>query len=189
MAAHAQKNLSKQYPPLGENPLADQLRIVAQLIGGGLQTKVYVVNLKGFDTHDRQVEASDTTKGSHANLLSQLSIAIAAFEDDLSLMDKQDQVLGMTFSEFGRRIRSNASYGCDHGTAAPLLLFGTQLKHNIVGNNPQISEKTSVNDFIPFQHDFRSLYASILKDWFGVNEKQVDKTLYGQFPTLDLFKV
>jgi uncharacterized protein (DUF1501 family) len=97
-AARAQQNLSKMYPSHGSNQLADQLKLAARLIGGGLETKVYMVSLGGFDTHGKQVDTSDTTKGIHAGLLSKLSEAIAAFQDDLSLMGKQDKVLGMTIS-------------------------------------------------------------------------------------------
>lgn len=184
-AAMRQKNLSKMYP--AGNALADQLKIVAQLIGGGLQTKVYVVNIKGFDTHDDQVDISDTTQGPHADLLSQVSRAIGAFEDDLALMGKEDMVLGMVYSEFGRRIKSNASWGCDHGTSAPVLLFGSKLKGGLVGHNPIIADKVEVNDNLPMQIDFRSVYASILKDWLGVSKPAIESSLMSTYPTLDLF--
>jgi uncharacterized protein (DUF1501 family) len=187
-AAQRQKNLSRKYPAAGDNQLADQLKIVAQLIGGGLQTKVYIVKLGGFDTHDKQVEFTDPTKGDHANLLSQLSIAMDAFQDDLSLMDKQDHVLSMVYSEFGRRIKSNSSYGCDHGTSAPVLLFGSNLKNGLVGTNPQIPSKVTVNDNIPMQNDFRSVYASVLKVWFDTPQPDIDAALLGFYPSMDIFK-
>ncbi len=153
-AARAQQNLSKMYPSEGSNQLADQLKLAARLIGGGLETKVYMVSLGGFDTHGKQVDISDTTKGVHAGLLSKLSEAIAAFQDDLNLMGKQDKVLGMTYSEFGRRIRSNSSYGCDHGTSAPLILFGHKLKGGLIGTNPEISDNVRENDNLPFRPIF-----------------------------------
>ena len=187
-AALAQKNLSKMYPNPGSNPLADQLKIAAQLIGGGLQSKIYIANQDGFDTHDGQVDSSDSTKGDHANLLSQLSVAVAAFQDDLALMGKQDHVLTMIFSEFGRRIMSNASYGCDHGTSAPVFLLGSKLKGGLIGKNPEIPTKAAVNDNLPLQLDFRSLYASILKGWFGVSDLELNATLLRSYPVLDLFK-
>jgi uncharacterized protein (DUF1501 family) len=95
-----QKNLSKLYPEPLKNPLADQLKTVASLIGSGLSTQVYIVTQSDYDTHADQVDRSDTTKGKHSSLLRDLSEAITAFEDDLHLMGKQDDVLGMTFSEF-----------------------------------------------------------------------------------------
>jgi uncharacterized protein (DUF1501 family) len=94
----------------------------------------------------------------------------------------------MTYSEFGRRIKSNASYGCDHGTSAPMLLFGSCLKGGIIGSNPVIPDEVSVNDNVRMQHDFRSVYATILKNWFGIPTSNRDATLFGHFPELDLFK-
>ena len=187
-AGQAQQTLSKLYPPQNQNKLADQLKAVARLIGGGLQTKVYFVNLTGFDTHSRQVDSADSTKGDHAELLSQLSDAIGAFQDDLFLMGKEDNVLSMTFSEFGRRIKSNASFGTDHGTSAPMLLFGSKLKHRMIGKNPEIPAQVTVNDNIPFQTDFRSVYGSILKQWFNLPDDKLSSTLLGHFPQLDIFK-
>lgn len=187
-AGQAQQTLSKLYPPQNQNKLADQLKAVARLIGGGLQTKVYFVNLTGFDTHSRQVDSVDSTKGDHAELLSHLSEAIGAFQDDLFLMGRQDNVLSMTFSEFGRRIKSNASFGSDHGTSAPLLLFGSKLKNRLIGKNPEIPAQVTANDNIPFQTDFRSVYGSILKQWFDMPDDQLSSTLFGQFPQLDIFQ-
>ncbi len=187
-AGQAQQTLSKRYPPQNQNKLADQLKAVARLIGGGLQTKVYFVNLTGFDTHSRQVDGADSTKGDHADLLSQLSEAIGAFQDDLFLMGKEDNVLSMTFSEFGRRIKSNASFGTDHGTSAPMLLFGSKLKTRIIGKNPEIPAQVTANDNIPFQTDFRSVYGSILKQWFDMPDDKLSSTLFGHFPQLDIFK-
>jgi uncharacterized protein (DUF1501 family) len=116
-AAGKAKNLVT-YP---NTNLAGQLKIVANLIGGGLKTKVYFVNLGGFDTHSNQVNTTDTTTGTHANLWKQISDAIKAFTDDLKAMGVSKRVVGMTYSEFGRRIKSNASGGTDHGAAALCL--------------------------------------------------------------------
>ncbi len=133
-AATAQANLSTLYPTAGTNNLADQLKIVAQLIGGGLQTKIYMVSLGSFDTHSAQVAATGGNQtGTHANLLSKFSVAVNAFMNDITLMGQQDRVLGMTFSEFGRRIISNGSQGTDHGTAQrPVFLFGTKVNGGLL---------------------------------------------------------
>jgi hypothetical protein len=178
-AAGKAKNLSTLYPAAGQNSLADQLKIVAQLVAGGLKTRIYVVNIGGFDTHSSQVTstaASDT--GSHATLLGRLSLAIAAFQDDLRLLGIQDRVVGLTFSEFGRRIKSNASLGTDHGTAAPVFVFGANVQQGVVGNNPALTKSDgSLNDNIPMQFDFRSVYASILRDWFGTTQSELQNVL------------
>ena len=178
-AASKGKNLSTLYPAAGQNSLADQLKIVAQLIAGGLQSRIYVVNIGGFDTHSVQVTASDTTLGAHATLLGKLSVGITAFEDDLRLMGAQDRVLGMTFSEFGRRIVSNASLGTDHGTSEPIIMFGTKVKAGIMGTSPVLPATPTVNDNIPLQFDFRSVYASVLKDWFGASPAELQVAITG----------
>lgn len=187
-AALAQQNLSTMYPAAGTNSLADQLKIVAQLIGGGLKTKIYMVGYSGFDTHNSQVDSSDTSTGQHADLLDELSVAVAAFEDDLHLMNKQDNVIGMTFSEFGRRIASNASLGTDHGSSEPVFLFGSQLKGGMLGHNPVIPATVTVNDNLDMQFDFRSIYASILKGWFCVSDTELASVMLDTYPILDLFK-
>lgn len=178
-AATKGKNLSTLYPGAGQNPLADQLKIVAQLISGGLQSRIYVVNLGGFDTHSNQVTSSDTTLGTHATLLGRLSAAIAAFEDDLHQLGVQDRVIGMTFSEFGRRIKSNASGGTDHGVAEPVFIFGTGVNAGILGTSPVMPANPGVNDNVPLQFDFRAVYSSILKDWFGASATELSTAISG----------
>jgi uncharacterized protein (DUF1501 family) len=173
---------SDKYP--AKNPLADQLKIVARLIAGGLKTKVYMVNMGGFDTHAKQTDDTDKTTGNHANLLKKVSEAINAFMDDLTFLQIQDRVMGMTFSEFGRRIKSNASGGTDHGSAAPLFYFGHNIKSNIVGANPIIPTNVTVNDNVAMQNDFRSVYASILQQWFALQPNDVTTVLQGQFAPL-----
>ncbi|RYF84771.1 MAG: DUF1501 domain-containing protein, partial [Chitinophagaceae bacterium] len=109
-AYNAQASLSTMYPASG-NTLANQLKMVARLIGGGLTTPIYIVNHpNSHDTHENQVNA-DLITGTQANNLSVLSKAIGAFQDDIQKMGKANKVTGMTFSEFGRRIKSNASVG------------------------------------------------------------------------------
>jgi uncharacterized protein (DUF1501 family) len=174
-AANAGSTLSTMYD--AGNPLAVQLQYVAQMISGGLQSKVYVLNINGFDTHDSQVSAVDSTEGTHAELMKRLSDAIEAFQDDLMLLNLEHKVMGMTFSEFGRQIASNASLGTDHGDAAPLFLFGSCLDIDIMGSNPVIGNTVVNQAGIPMQYDFRDIYASILKDWFGVSSGEV-QTLF-----------
>lgn len=167
-AASKAKNKSTLYPAAKSNPLADQLKIVAQLIAGGLKTKVYMVSLTGFDTHANQLQGGNGTPTPHGTLLQQVSVAIQAFMDDCKLLGIDHRILGMTFSEFGRRIASNASAGTDHGAAGPVFLFGTQILPGIIGHNSIIPQNPGPEDNIPMQTDFRTLYASILKQWFCI---------------------
>ncbi len=183
-AAYRRAATMATYPT--ENNLADQLKIVARLIKGGLKTRVYTVTIGGFDTHKRQVNASDTTTGLHAKLMKDLSAGISAFQQDLELMDLDDRVMGMTFSEFGRRIKSNASLGTDHGAAAPLIMFGTHAKKGILGNSPDIPADIQVVNNIPFQYDFRSVYASVLEQWFCVKQPALNEILLQNYQALPL---
>jgi len=155
------------------NPVAVYLRYVAQMISGGLKTKVYILNVNGFDTHDGQVLATDSTAGAHANLIKMISDAVNAFQDDLNLLGLEQQVAGMTFSEFGRQIASNASLGTDHGDAAPMFLFGSCINSGIIGPNPIIPNAIDNQAGLPMQIDFRDVYASILKDWFEVDPMDI----------------
>lgn len=170
-----------------DNRLANQLKIVAKLISGGLTTPVYIVTLDGFDTHSEQVD--DTfghAEGVHADLLRILSESVGAFQNDLKLLGVDDRVAGMTFSEFGRTIGSNASTGTDHGAAAPLFVFGKNVIPGIIGDNPVIPNNPLVSYDVPMQHDFRSVYASALQDWFGIANPE--SILGQQYPILPIFK-
>lgn len=186
-AAQAGNNLSALYPSEGTNRLADQMKIVAKLISGGLQTKIYVVTIGGFDTHAFQVQANEpNTVGTHATLLAQVSEAIQAFQNDIELLGLGHRVLGMTFSEFGRRIKANLSYGSDHGAAAPLFVFGSQVNPIIHGTNPDLPLNASVNDNLPMQFDFRSVYWSVLKDWFSLPDSELRELLFEDFQYLPI---
>jgi uncharacterized protein (DUF1501 family) len=183
-AANSGTNLVT-YPE--NNRLAEQLKIIAQLISGGLQTSVYVVTLGGFDTHANQVGDSSIT-GDHADLLKTLSDAVAAFQQDLESLGVNERVVGMTFSEFGRRIASNASFGTDHGTAAPLFVFGSCINPTVLGQNFEIPDEVGNQDGVPMQYDFRSVYGSILMDWFEVAESEVQSLLYEDFQYLPIIQ-
>ena len=176
-AANAGRTLATSYPG---GSLTNQLQNVVRLVSGGLETKVYVVTLGGFDTHATQTD-NNTTSGWHADLMLELSENLAAFQQDLEMVGIADRVLGMTFSEFGRRIRSNNSRGTDHGTAAPLFVFGNCASGTVLGNNPTISTSVDQNTGVPMQYDFRDIYGSILMDWFGVSEADVRNVLYPGF--------
>lgn len=182
-AGYNRANNLAAYP---ENSLSHQLKIVARLIKGGLKTRVYTVTIPGFDTHKTQVNASDTTTGEHAQLLKELSTSIAAFQKDLELMELDDRVLGMTFSEFGRRIKSNASMGTDHGAAAPLLLFGKHVSSGVLGKSPEIPAEIHTNMNVSYQYDFRSIYASVLERWFCVKQPLLDEILLENYQSLPL---
>ncbi|MGB3007810.1 MAG: DUF1501 domain-containing protein, partial [Chitinophagaceae bacterium] len=86
-------------------------------------------------------------------------------------------VVGMTYSEFGRRIKSNSSVGTDHGAAAPMFLFGSKVDPGMLGVNPTIPVTATVNDNVPMQYDFRSIYSTLLEKWFCL-DKAIVNSLY-----------
>jgi uncharacterized protein (DUF1501 family) len=185
-AANNGANLSTLYDE--NNNLAQQLKTAALLISGGLKTKLYVVSIGGFDTHANQVDQDTPLSGRHATLLQDLSSAIEAFQDDLNKLGLEERVLGMTFSEFGRQIRSNDSLGTDHGTAAPLILFGSCVNPDVIGDNPEIGEEVEPQEGVPMQYDFRSVYGSVLMDWFDATELEVQNLLFNEFQYIPVIK-
>jgi uncharacterized protein (DUF1501 family) len=169
------------------NPLSGQLKLIARLLKGGLKTRIFLCRMGGFDTHGEQVESYDSTLGTHAALLYHLSSAIKAFQDDLALLGMEDRVLTMTFTEFGRRVYSNASYGTDHGTATPVFLFGKGLKGGILGSNPDLSILHQGN--LIYTVDYRNVYTSVVQDWFGASDEAMKATGFDAWTDsrLDLF--
>ncbi len=172
-----------EYP---QSYLANQLKIVSRLIAGGLRTPVYLVRIGGFDTHADQVDRSDPTRGWHANLLNDLDSSINAFMSDLEYLGIDDKVLGMTFSEFGRRIIANASFGTDHGSAAPMFVFGNKVNGGVYGEDPVLPSNRSSQNNLPAQYDFRSVYGSVLEQWFAMGKSDVNSILLGDFPSLPI---
>jgi uncharacterized protein (DUF1501 family) len=183
-AAEKGNNLSPLYDE--NNDLAMQLKTVAKLISGGLRTSIYVVRVGGYDTHANQTVANDPTIGEHAGLLLELSDAIHAFQDDLHRLDLDKRVLGLTFTEFGRQIKSNESYGTDHGEAGPMFLFGSCVDPTDLGNNPIIPVELERQEALGYDIDFRNVFGSLLMDWFAIPEESVRELLWPDFIKLDL---
>lgn len=177
-AAFAAGSNSVTYPT---TELADQLKTVAKFISGGLQTKVYLVKIGGFDTHNQQVaNSTDTHLGDHANLLTELSQAISSFITDINNQNMGNDVVALTFSEFGRKAGENGSLGTDHGEISPMFAFGASLNPGISGTNVNLSEATSSNNFQiqTVQHDYRRIFGTVLQDWLGASSPTLDLTFY-----------
>lgn len=151
-----------KYPGFG---LARKLQNIARLIDAGLKTKIYYVSLDGFDTHANQADA-------HAGLVDELASSVKAFVDDLAQRGHLERVLLLSFSEFGRRVRENASAGTDHGAAAPLFLAGSQVKSGAIGKHPSLTDLDQEGD-LKFHTDFRQVYATILDSWLGADSAEV----------------
>ena len=178
-AADKAAQSSVEYP---STDIGGKLRVVSQLISGGLQSKVFLVSWanNNFDTHANQVNAADPTLGNHANLLGDLSDAVGAFMKDMGNLGLEDKVAGMTFSEFGRRVAENGSIGTDHGTAAPLFVFGSDVNGAVYGNDPDLENLDNRGDML-MQHDYRDIYASVLLQWFGEPDTLASDVLYQDF--------
>ncbi len=160
-----------------KNELANQLRHVSAFIRSGLETRVYYTSFSGFDTHVNQ-------QGKHEKVLGGTSEALGAFAADLKAAGKQDDVLIMVFSEFGRRVKQNASNGTDHGTASNVFLIGTRLKKAGVFNALPSLEKLDDNGDLRFAVDFRSVYAAVLDHWLGLDPKLILTTAFDPLPVL-----
>jgi len=169
----AQDRAAVAYPAA---PLAGQLRTVAQLIDAGLPCRIYYLSLGGFDTHASQLPT-------HAELLGQLSQAVAAFMADLQARGHADRVLLMTFSEFGRRVKENASAGTDHGAAAPMFLAGAAVKPGLIGPHPALDDLDAGD--LKHHTDFRQVYAAILEHWLKCPAAEV---LGDHFSPADVLK-
>ena len=172
-----------------ENDLGNQFKIVQKLISGGLQTRVYMVQLTGFDTHSKQVDLQDSTKGQHAYLLKKVNDAIVTFMKNLDAQNLGDRVVGVTLSEFGRTVHSNGSTGTDHGTVAPMFVFGNSVKGGVIGANPQIPVDYKTSDELTANYDFRQVYGSLLNQWMGNDPKQTNDVLFREFPKIPLIKL
>ncbi len=157
------RNVQRQteYPA---DPFAQGLKLIAAMIAGKMDTRVYYISLTGFDTHAGQL-------GVHERLLKILADGLAAFQKDIEALGQAERVLGFTFSEFGRRVAENASRGTDHGQAAPLIVFGQRIAPGLIGAHPSL-ENLNDGDLI-FHTDFRQIYATVLEKWLEVDSAAI----------------
>ena len=165
----------EQYPVSG---LARQLASVSRLIRGGMPSRIYYVSQGGYDTHSQQL-------GQHNRLLSHFSDALRTFVMDLKQQGNLDRVCILCFSEFGRRVKENASGGTDHGAAAPVFLAGGGLKPGLHGDLPSLAPTDLVKGDLKHSVDFRSVYATILEKHLKTDSRPV---LRRAFPVVDVFK-
>ena len=163
-----------------DTDISNQLKTVARLISGGLESKVYMVKLSGFDTHFGQNQAENDILGDHNDLLTKLSSAVAAFMNDLSAMNLKNDVVGLTYSEFGRKAAENGSLGTDHGETAPMFVFGAPVKGGVSGLNPDLNEVNEKNGYQiqTVQFDYRDTLGTLLQDYLGADNLALDATFF-----------
>lgn len=180
-AISAAFNLGTNTVSYPETDLSNQLKTVARFISGGLETKIYLVRIAGFDNHEGQVlSETESHMGYHASLLKEVSDGVQAFISDLENQSKGEDVMTLTFSEFGRKAIENADLGTDHGEVAPMFVFGKGVTPGISGKNINLYEAVEGNNYQieTVQHDYRSVFATILQDWMGVATPTLDLALY-----------
>ena len=163
-----------------DSDLSNQLKTVARLISGGLESKVYLVKLNGFDTHFSQIQSANDIQGDHNELLTELNNAISSFMQDISSQGFQDDVVGLTFSEFGRKAKENGNLGTDHGEIAPMFVFGSAINGGVSGTNPDLTEATQNNNWQleTFQFDYRETLGTLLQDYLGADDNAIDSTFF-----------
>lgn len=160
---------SKVYKSSVEYPnteLGRHMKLMAELIISGINSKVFYASLGGFDTHIWQVNNQN-------RLLAQYSEAVTAFVEDLKKNDKFKDVMIMTFSEFGRRVSQNKSGGTDHGTANNVTLISQGLKNAGFRNEEPDLLNLDDNGDLKYTVDFRSIYSTLINKWLGCDDQIV----------------
>lgn len=168
---------SKLRPSSYSYPATDlgrSLQTIASLILSDINTKVYYLSLGSFDTHVLQ-------ENQQRRLFTEMNDAVKAFANDMKQQHRFEDVLFMTFSEFGRRVAQNASGGTDHGTANNMFFMGGALKQKGLLN--PLSDLTDLDEGdLKFKVDFKQVYASVLHNWLGANDREI---LKGNYPYLN----
>ncbi len=172
------KRIAATYQPTVEypaTPFANHLKMVAQVMAGDLGTRIFYLSLGGFDTHANQPNL-------HAQLLDTLASGLAALMRDLENQGRADDLVVMTFSEFGRRPIQNASGGTDHGTAEPMLMLGGAVNGGLYNTAPNLQDLPDGD--LRVQADFRGVYATVLQDWFGADPTPIVGAGASRLPVL-----
>ena len=157
--------------------LSQSLKLVGQLIAAELPTRVYYTSITGFDTHVTQ-------DFRHGGLMQEVSQAVSTFARDMKAAGHWDRIVVMTFSEFGRRLKENASLGTDHGAANMMFVAGGAVTPGLHGVAPDLKDLDDGD--IKQKIDFREVYAGVLRDWFGVRDTK--PILLGNYQPLPIIK-
>ena len=159
---------SKAHPTGESYPNTDlgrDLKTIASLIFSDINTKVYYVSIGSFDTHVNQ-------DNQQKRLFTELSDAVKVFTTDLKKNNRFQDVMMMTFSEFGRRVSQNASGGTDHGTANNMFFISGGLKQKGVLNAmPDLSDLNEGD--LKYKIDFKNVYATLLNKWLGADDRLI----------------
>lgn len=185
------QNSTIEYP---NTAIASQLKTVARLMAGGAKTNMYTVHHFGYDTHTVQVVSNESHTGRHASLLTDLTEAIKAFMDDISLLGMADRVVITTHSEFGRAINENSGLGTDHGGVSTMFVIGNAVKPGVTGRAIDLTKVRS-GALTDLQYDYRTVWSAVLQDFMGHDTQlmasaRMDSFLTDKAPVIsDDFKV
>lgn len=145
--------------------LGKNLKTISSLIMSDINTKVYYVSLGSFDTHVNQ-------EGQQKRLFTELNDAVKAFTADMKSNNRFEDVLMMTFSEFGRRVSQNTSNGTDHGTANNMFFIGGGLKQKgMLNDMPNLADLNEGD--LKHTVDFKNVYATVLNKWLGSDDEAI----------------
>ena len=160
------------------NPLAQNLKAIAQVMFADLGTRIFYTQYGSFDTHASELDA-------HSRLWQDVSTGVADFMDDAAEHGRGDDFVMLLYSEFGRRIRDNGS-GTDHGSGGVAFLIGDSVAGGMHGEYPSLAEADQLNGDLRFNNDFRSTYSTILDQWLGLEPTAI---VNGQFEQMALLNV
>ncbi|MCW5945928.1 MAG: DUF1501 domain-containing protein [Fimbriimonadales bacterium] len=153
--------------PYGNDQFGQGFRQIAHLIATSPKTRVIYFAAGGFDTHSQQAAA-------HSRLVQDFSNALKAFMDEMKSLGKDGKVSVLVFSEFGRRVRENASAGTDHGAGAPMFIVGGKVKGGMYGEKPDLVNLDRGD--VPWRVDFRQVYSTVMDQWMGGDSE----TMFGK---------
>ncbi len=160
----------------GYGEIGVDLKRVSAMIAAEAKTRIYYVSFAGFDTHVGQEAA-------HAGLFNRVGDAVHAFMSDMERIGRADDVSLLMFTEFGRRVKENASRGTDHGVASPMFIVGKHVRGGFYSEHPSLTDLDDGD--LKMTTDFRSVYATMLKEWMGHDDTK--SVLKGDFPSLGVF--
>ena len=171
--APAQYTSTVAYPA---NPVAQNLKSMAQVLFADLGTRIYYTQHGSFDTHSGEL-------ATHAKLWQEVSGAVGSFMDDLRDHGREDDAMLFIFSEFGRRIRDNGS-GTDHGSGGVAFVIGNAVKGGMYGEYPSLKLEDQLNGDLHFNNDFRCTYSTLLEQWLGLEPAPIVNGQFEQFACL-----
>ena len=160
-----------------DNPLAQNMKSIVQVMCADLGTRVYYTAHGSFDTHSAEMTW-------HAKLWNEVSTAMADFMDDLREHGRDKDTLVLLWSEFGRRIKDNSN-GTDHGSGGMSMVVGGAVNGGLYGRFPSLREQDQVQGDLAFNNDFRSTYSTIVDRWLGLDPVEITNGVFEQLDFVD----